>query len=241
MQTAVFVRSIGRTLIPGIAEISLVQEDGALPTIWVEGSAPGESGVSILSMQFEGGVHFRALPRQHLIWFQLSDVRIECRRAARKARQHAPPGSLAICPAGIDCAADANESADAIVVSVDPSHLSLAAADDATLDVRLHERWLGFDQALLDLARTMVLESARGYPEGALFWNEIASDFIAGLFARHSSALDSEGLQVPGSALQRAACSRPVWPRSLWRRRSVDRPVATSVLGVAGRADLAFL
>ena len=57
--------------------------------------------------------------------------------------------------------------------------------------MRLHERWLGFDQALLDLARTMVLESARGYPEGALFWNEIASDFIAGLFARHSSALDS--------------------------------------------------
>jgi len=121
----------------------------------------------------------------------LSDVRIECRRAARKARQHAPPGSLAICPAGIDCAADAKESADVILVSVDPSHLSLAAADDSTLDVCLHERWLVFDQALLDLARTMVLESARGYPEGALLWNEIASDFIAGLLARHSSALNS--------------------------------------------------
>ena len=191
MQTAVSSGASAETLIPGIGEISLMQEDGALPTISVEGSAPGESGVSILSMQFEAGVHFRASPRQHLIWFQLSDVRIECRRAARKARRHAPPGSLAICPAGIDCAADAKESTDAIVVSVDPSHLSLAAADDSTLDVRLHERWLGFDQALLDLARTMVLESARGYPEGALFWNEIASDFIAGLFARHSSALDS--------------------------------------------------
>jgi len=169
-----------------------MQEDGALPTILAEGSAPGEIGVSILSMQFEGGVHFSASPRQHLIWFQLSDLLIECRRAARRARQRAPGGSLAICPAGIDCAADAEESANAIVVSVDPGHLSLAATENSTLDVRLHERWLGFDQPLLDLARTLVLESARGYRHGALFWNAIANDFIAGLISRHSSEPDSE-------------------------------------------------
>jgi AraC family transcriptional regulator len=176
----------------GIGEISLLQEGGALPTILAEGSAPGESGVSVLSMQFEGGVHFSASPRQHLIWFQLSDLRIECRRAARSARQRAPVGSLAICPAGIDCAADAEESANAIVVSVDPGHLSLAAAEDSILDVRLHERWLSFDQPLFDLARSLMLESARGYPDGALFWNAIANDFIAGLITRHSSEPDSE-------------------------------------------------
>jgi AraC family transcriptional regulator len=145
-----------------VGEISLLQEDGALPTIVTEGSAPGESGVSILNMQFEGGVHFSASPLQHLIWFQLSDLRIECRKTARRARQHAPAGSLAICPAGIACAADAEESANAVVVSVDPGHLSLAAAEDSALDVRLHERWLGFDQPLFDLARTLMLESARG-------------------------------------------------------------------------------
>ena len=176
----------------GIFEPYLVQEDGTLPMILAEGSAPGEIGVSILSMQFEGGVHFSASPRQHMIWFQLSDLRIECRRAARRARQHAPVGSLAICPAGIDCAADAEESANAIVVSVDPGHLSLAASEDSTLDVRLHERWLGFDQPLFDLARTLMLESAGGYPDGALFWNAIANDFIAGLITRHSSEPDSE-------------------------------------------------
>src|SRR5262245_32476384 len=138
------IRSGGKPLITGIGEISLLQAGGALPTILAEGSAPGESGVSILNVQFEGGVHFSASPRQHLIWFQLSDLRIECRRAARRARQRAPVGSLAICPAGIDCAADAEESANAVVVSVDPGYLSLAAAEDSTLDVRLHERWLGF-------------------------------------------------------------------------------------------------
>ena len=176
----------------GIGEISLLQEGGALPTILAEGSAPGESGVSVLSMQFEGGVHFSASPRQHLIWFQLSDLRIECRRAARSARQRAPVGSLAICPAGIDCAADAEESANAIVVLVDPGHLSLAAAEDSTLDVHLHERWLDFDQPLFDLARTLMLESARGYPDGALFWHTIANEFIAGLITRHGSKPNSE-------------------------------------------------
>jgi AraC family transcriptional regulator len=169
-----------------------MQEDGAPPTILAEGSAPGEIGVSILSMQFEGGVHFSASPRQHMIWFQLSDLRIECRKAALSARQHAPVGSLAICPAGIDCAADAEESANAIIVSVDPGNLSLVAAEDSTLDVRLHERWLGFDQPLFDLARTLMLESAGGYPDGALFWNAIANEFIAGLITRHSSEPGSE-------------------------------------------------
>ena len=85
-----------------------------------------------------------------------------------EVRHHAAPGSLTICPAGVVCAADAQESAEAVVVSVDPGHLSLAGADEWTLNVRLYERWLDFDRALLDLARTMVLESARGYPEGAV-------------------------------------------------------------------------
>jgi AraC family transcriptional regulator len=99
---------------------------------------------------------------------------------------------LAICPAGIDCGADAKESIDAVLVSVDPGHLSLAAAEDSTLDVRLHEHWLAFDQPLLDLARTLVSESTRGYPDGALFWNAIANDFIAGLITRHSSEPDRQ-------------------------------------------------
>ena len=172
---------------PGTGEISLVQEGGAPPTIGVAGSAPGESGVCVLSMQFKGGVHFRALPRRHLIWVQLSDVRIECRRGARRSMQCAPAGSLAICPAGIDCGADAQESVEAILVSVDPGHLSLAAAEDSALDVRLHENALAFDRSLLDLARTLVSESARGYPDGALFWNAVANDFLAGLISRHSS------------------------------------------------------
>jgi AraC family transcriptional regulator len=169
-------------VIEGIGEFSLVQEDGALPTVLAAGSAPGESRVSILSMRFQGGVHFSALPRQHLIWFRLSDVRIECCRAGRRVRQDVPAGSVAICPAEIDCGADAEESVDALLVCVAPGKLSLAAAEDSVLNVRLHER--------LDLARTLALESEQNYPNGTIFWNVAAEDFIARLVARHTSEPD---------------------------------------------------
>jgi AraC family transcriptional regulator len=46
---------------------------------------------------------------------------------------------LAICPAGIDCATDAMESVDAVIVAVDPGHLAVAAAEDSALEAHLIE------------------------------------------------------------------------------------------------------
>jgi AraC family transcriptional regulator len=176
----------------GIDELSLAQQDGDLPTMLAAGSAPGESGVSVFSLRFRGGVHFSATPREHLIWFQLSpQLRFDCRIADRTARHEAPTGSLAICPAGVDCAADAEESVDAILVATDPSRFALAAAEESALDAQLIECFLGQDRTLLELARTLALECAGGYPNGPLFWNEVASGFIDGLLARHASALKS--------------------------------------------------
>src|SRR5262245_60222982 len=85
-----------KNTIIGTDELYLVQQDGSLPTTLAAGSAPGESGVSVLRTRFRDGVHFSARPRQHLIWFQLSKMRIECRRAGRKLTQEVLTGSLAI-------------------------------------------------------------------------------------------------------------------------------------------------
>lgn len=220
-------------MIPGISELSLVQEDGGLPTMLAAGSAPGESGVSIFSMRFRGGVHFNAEPRQHLIWFQLSDVRIECCRPGRRTTQDAPAGSLAICPAGIDCAADAEESVDALLVSVDPGQLSLAAAEDSAPDVRLNERLSGFDLALLDLARTLALESADSYPNGALFWNGIASEFLGGLIARHTCELESRARGMLGKDVLKQLRDYVL--------AHVDEPVDVAALAsIAGRSPFHF-
>jgi AraC family transcriptional regulator len=170
----------------------LTQQDGGLPTTLAAGRAPGESGVSVLGLRFRGSVHFSATSRQHLVWFQTSPrVRFECRIADQALRHEPPTGSLAICPAGADCAADAEGSVDAILVAVHPGQLALAAAEASALDAQLIERFSGHDQRLLALARTLVRESADDYPNGPLFWNDVASAFIDSLLARHTSQHES--------------------------------------------------
>jgi AraC family transcriptional regulator len=169
-------------------EFALAQRDGGPPTILASGCAPGESGVSILNLRFRDGAHFSATPRQHLVWFQTSaQASMECRIAGRELWHQPKLGSLAICPAGADSAADAEDGMDAVVVSIDPGTLALAAAEGSALEAQLHERLSGEDKVLLDLACAMTLESTQDYPNGPLFWNELAGSFIGHLVARYTS------------------------------------------------------
>jgi AraC family transcriptional regulator len=170
-----------------IGEFHWAQEDGGLPTMLAAGSASGENGVSIYRTRFQGGVHFTSAARQHLICFQLSpELRIERRLAGRALRYVSPAGSLSICPAEMNCAADGEQTFDSVLVAVDPSRLALAAAEHSALEARLRGRLSGYDQALLDLAYDLVSESANNYRNGPLYWNDVANRFIDGLIARHT-------------------------------------------------------
>jgi len=226
-------RAFEKNTIIGTDELYLVQQDGSLPTTLAAGSALGESGVSVLRTRFRDGVHFNATPRQHLIWFQLSKMRIECRRAGRKVTQEVSIGSLAICPAGIDCAADAEEGGDAILVAVDPGQLALATAEHSVPEAQLLERLSGDDNALLELARSLAVESASEYPKGPLFWNEVASAFIGRLAARHTSEHESQTRGRLGK-------------RGLERVRDyimthLDEPIAVAALAsIVGRSPYHF-
>ena len=40
-----------------IGKVRMAQQDGGPPTTLAAGSAPGESGVSVLSVRFDGGMH----------------------------------------------------------------------------------------------------------------------------------------------------------------------------------------
>jgi AraC family transcriptional regulator len=180
-------------------KLSLAQEDGSFPTAFAAGSAPGESGVSVLNVRFQGGAHFSGTPRRHLIWFHTSkQARFECHIAGRSLWHEPTTGSLAICPAGMDSSADADESVNALLVAIDPGRFALTAAEDLALEARLTERFSGYDQALLDLARTLASESGDGYPNGPLFWNEIAGGFINGLVVRHTSELENRARGMLG-------------------------------------------
>jgi AraC family transcriptional regulator len=213
-------------------EIRLAQADGSPPTALAAGYAPGESGVSILSVRFRGGAHFSVTARQHVVCF-VSQVRIECSMAGRLHRHEAPAGSLAICPAGIDATADAAQSVDAILVTIDPGQLMLAAAEDAALEAQLMQRPLSFDLPLLDLARNLASESANNYPNGPLSWNEAASRFVAGLVARHTSHCEEPARGMLGKSV-------------LARLRDyvmahLDEPIEVSMLAnIAGRSPFNF-
>jgi AraC family transcriptional regulator len=112
-----------------IGELHFAQSDGRPPAAILPASAPGERGVSLLAVRFERGVHCYGTMRQNLILFPMSQIRFDCRLAGRRL-SHAPAReTLSICPAGIDCAADSEDSIDMVLVAVDQAQLSLAAAE----------------------------------------------------------------------------------------------------------------
>jgi AraC family transcriptional regulator len=116
-------------------------------------------------------------------------VRLESALVWSAVRQDATIGSLAIYPAGIACAVEVKKSVDALIVAIDSDRLTLAAAESSALGARLTDRLSAYDEALFDLARNLALEGAADYPNGAHYWNDVASSFIDGLVARHTSAL----------------------------------------------------
>src|SRR5258706_6967888 len=112
-------------MMTGTGDLYLAQEDGGLPTTLAGGSAPGESGVSVLSMRFQGGAHLSATMRQHIVCFQMAhQLPFECRMAGRVLPPKPPARAVARCSAGIDCGADAERHGGALFVVVDPDPLA---------------------------------------------------------------------------------------------------------------------
>jgi AraC family transcriptional regulator len=209
------------------------QEDGDLPTTLVAGSAPGESGVSVRFVRFRDGLHLKGTIHQHFICFQLARARFDCRIGSQTLQHEPPPGSFAICPAGIESSADAKGSVDVVFIAVDPNHLALAAAEESVLEAQLMERLAGSDQQLLGIANKLVSECKDAYPNGSLFWNELASAFINGLVTRHTSRP-----QVP----VRGMISKEILDRIRdYILSNIGEPIEVAALAkIAGRSPFHF-
>jgi AraC family transcriptional regulator len=185
---------------------------------------------SVFSLRFRWRHAFQRDSAQHSDLVCVAGAH-DCRIAGRTLRHEAPAGSLAICPAGADCGADAEESVDALLVAIDPGQLALAAAEGSVLEAQLNDCLRGYDQGLLDLARTLVSESAKDYPNGPLYWNEVAGGFIGSLVARHTSELENRTRGLLGKAV-------------LGRLRDyavahLDEPIEVSALAeIAGRSPV---
>lgn len=178
---------------PAIGCLSWMQADGKEPKTVASGGAAGESGITVLRLHFDESVHVAGTVRQHIVFFQMSpEMGFHCRFADRALRHRPGLGRLAIVPSGVDIAVDADDSLDTVLVAIDPSRFALAAAEDSALDAQIVERLICFDGALFELARRLSLECVRSYPNGPLFWTELASGFMDGLIARHSTVADQQ-------------------------------------------------
>jgi AraC family transcriptional regulator len=162
--------------------------DGASPLTLDTTSPPGESGVSIVRAQFAGHLEYNATAQHHIVYFQKSaPQRLDCRMADQRLRHETKEGSIAICPAGVDNSVKTETTFDALLVAIKPTQLAVAASEEYDLDVELKERLSGYDQRLLHLAQSLWRESDDAYPNGPLFWNDAASDFVSALLSGHTS------------------------------------------------------
>jgi AraC family transcriptional regulator len=112
---------------------------------------------------------------------------------------------------------------------IDPAWLALAAAEGSERQAQLIERVSSYDHSLLALARTLTFEGTDDYPNGPLFWNDVASRFIDHLAARHMSALPVRARGMLSSdALKRI-------------KEYVDEPIEVAALaGIAARSPFHF-
>jgi AraC family transcriptional regulator len=109
----------------------------------------------------------------------------------------------------------------------------LAAAEDSALEAKLIQRLSGRDQPRLDLARTLVRESWRCYPNGPLAWNEVASSFIDNLVARHTSGFDGRSRGTLGSDVLAKLREHVI--------AHLEEPIEVATLaGIAGRSPFHF-
>jgi AraC family transcriptional regulator len=217
-----------------IDTLRMEQHGGGAPTTLAAGRAPGESGVSVLSVRFDGGMHLLATgARCHCICFQASPGRVEKRMAERLVCVERRAGSLSIYPAGVDCTADADMGVEILMVAVDPGRMALAAAEGALPEARLIERLGGDDPALFALARTLAFESVHNYPSGPLSWNETASSFVDGLVTGHTAVMPARPRGALGEDKLRRLRDYVV--------AHLDEPIGVEALAdIAGRSPFHF-
>jgi len=169
--------------------LELAQSDGSQPKLIAAGRAAGEGGLEIAQVDFDHGAHYSSAAPDHLLFFHLSaPARITCRVAGDAFVHEARVGAVGICPAGADTFCQGDGSIRNLVVSIDPAALALAAAEDNVRVPQITERLSGEDHGLCKIARTLAAECADGFPNGALYWNDVAASFVSSFLARHTSS-----------------------------------------------------
>jgi len=214
-----------------IGDVSSIQRDGRPPTVVTAGAAPGESGVAVMQLRYQGGAYFHADLRQHVVTFASAGP--STLRVAGKTLQHETvEAGLCIFHAGIDMTVDCDSDVRTLLIAIDPDCLALASAEDSAAGAQLIERSYGHDESLRRLGQLLADECADGYPRGTLFWNETASRLIARLVASHTTGAK------PANGVLGSDTLRQIRD---YLMANLDEPIDVATLaGMSGRSQFHF-
>lgn len=174
--------------------LELKQSDGVRPKLITAGYAPGEGGLRLAQVCFDEGAHYSSAASDHLLFFHLSaPARITCRVAGDAFIHEARVGAVGICPAGADTSCHGDGTIENLVVALDPAALAIAAVESGVPAPQITERLSGEDRELYELAGILAAECAAGFRNGALYWNDVAANFVHRFLARHTSGAVKRG------------------------------------------------
>jgi AraC family transcriptional regulator len=170
------------------AKFLYAQGDGLPPPSIAEGSAPGESGISILNARFRDAARVKAVDERHLVVLHLSEPAwVECRMEGGRILHQARFGTMGICPSGVECVAECSEEIETLLVAIDPAALAVAGSEKSQHSVDVIQRLAGHDIELFHIGQMLTRECRAGYPNGPLYWHELAGKFIDRVLAEHST------------------------------------------------------
>jgi AraC family transcriptional regulator len=170
------------------ANFKCSQGNGLPPTLIARGNAPGESGVSVLHAHFRDGGHLSSVDDSHLVFLHLSEAAwVECCLAGERLAHQAQLGTMGICPSGADCIVESTSDIEGLIVAIDPGALALAASEGSAPFVDVIPCLADKDLELLRLGRILAQECRADYPNGPLYWHELADRFIERVLARHTT------------------------------------------------------
>lgn len=208
--------------------------NGLPPTPIAQGSAPGESGLSILNARFRDAAHVKATDERHLVFLHLSEPAwVECKMGSNRVLHQARVGTMGVCPSGAECVAKCQNEIETLLVSIDPTALALAGSEKSQHSVDLAPRLVGQDIELFHVGQMLTQECRAGYPNGPLHWHELAEKFIDRILAEHSTRRPDGA----GATLSRATLTKL---REYIHSR-LDEPIEVADLAsIAGHSPFHF-
>ena len=170
-----------------LASVSMVQGDGGGGEVLYQ--AAGNQGlldVAIARYRFSGGVAARgAGDCDWMVVHVGQETPMSCRIGRHGSEHVATPGSIVICPAGVDIVAESDMQLDTVFVALPKEPFALLALERGRVNAELGALLLSEDATLVGIVRELADRARVDGDNCGAAWRDLSSEVIEQLFERH--------------------------------------------------------